>query len=320
MPRDLGDQRLLERGQTIEESRGPRSSPEQRMQPAGAIEISDLGDEPGAHHVDWGHLGPKLFREGDEAWRDLLEVTVSEADEQGILVREVLVERTDRDACCVGDVVGRDVAVVLGVEKASSLVEDAPHGLPGTSLAGAFAGFGRPGEMRVARHEQYSHIGGMRTVSVATTLQAPADIVWPAAQTPHAFVHVAAGMLHFPAAERIDRPWRTGDEVHGWILLFGVVPFSKHYLAVESIDDERRVIVSDERGGLIRTWRHEITVTPIDPERCHYEDRIQIDAGLLTGVIAAYAHIFYRHRQRRWRTLASLLAATSAATRQTPRT
>lgn len=118
-----------------------------RLEP---VEISHLGDKPGAHDVDWGCLGPKLFCEFYEAWRDLLEVTVGEADEQGVLVREVLVQRSDRDACGGGDVVSRDVAVVVDVEKASSLVEDAPHRLSRAGLAGAFAGFGGPGEMRVA--------------------------------------------------------------------------------------------------------------------------------------------------------------------------
>jgi hypothetical protein len=154
------------------------------------------------------------------------------------------------------------------------------------------------------------------TVSVSRILDAPAEAIWPAVRTPHAFVHVARGMVRFPAAERIDRPWEVGDHVSGWTLLFGLLPFSKHRLMVESIDDDRRTIVSDERGGPIRTWRHEIVVTPIDDHQCHYEDRIQIDAGVLTAVVVAYAKVFYRYRQRRWRSLASLLAATATSADQ----
>lgn len=154
----------------------------------------------------------------------------------------------------------------------------------------------------------------MVTVSVRSTLDAPADVVWSAVKTPHAFVHVARGMLRFPAAERLDRPWQVGDDIAGWTLLFGFVPFSKHRLTIESIDDDRRELVSDERGGAIRTWRHELIVTEIDGDRSGYEDRIQIDAGPLTTVVAAYAAVFYRYRQRRWRSLASLLAATAAVT------
>jgi len=153
----------------------------------------------------------------------------------------------------------------------------------------------------------------MRTVSVSRTLPAPAEVIWPAVKTPQAFVHVARGMLRFPAAERVGRPWKVGDDISGWTLLFGVLPFSKHRLVIDSIDDDRRVVVSDECGGPIRTWRHELIVTATDDDQCRYEDRIQIDAGLLTGVVAAYAKVFYRYRQRRWQSLASVLAATAVS-------
>ncbi len=36
-----------------------------------------------------------------------------------------------------------------------------------------------------------------------------------------------------------------------------------------------------------------------------YRDRVEIDAGLLTPVVAALARVFYRHRQGRWRALAA---------------
>lgn len=153
----------------------------------------------------------------------------------------------------------------------------------------------------------------MRTITVTTELDAPADVVWAAATTPHAFVHVAKGMLRFPAAERLDRPWRVGDEIEGWTLLFGVIPFSIHRLSIESIDDQRRRIMSDEGGGMIRTWRHELLATPLGDDRCDYLDRIEIDAGVMTPLVAGFAAVFYRYRQRRWRALAPLLAAAASA-------
>jgi hypothetical protein len=151
----------------------------------------------------------------------------------------------------------------------------------------------------------------MHTVTVHTRLDAPADIVWHAVKTPHAFVHVARGMLRYPAAERLDRPWQVGDHLQGWTFLFGVLPFSYHHITVASIDDDARAVASDEHGGVIRTWRHDVTVTPIDETACRYDDRIDIDAGILTPVVAAYARLFYRYRQHRWRALARLLAATA---------
>ena len=152
----------------------------------------------------------------------------------------------------------------------------------------------------------------MRTVTVHTRLDAPVDIIWHAVNTPHAFVHVARGMLRYPAAERLDRPWQVGDHLEGWTFLFGVLPFSRHHLDVVSIDHDAHVLISDEHGGAIRTWRHELVVASIDDTSCRYTDRIDIDAGILTPMIVAFAHVFYRYRQRRWRELARLLAATVA--------
>ncbi len=48
---------------------------------------------------------------------------------------------------------------------------------------------------------------------------------------------------------------------------------------------------------------------PVGGGRCRYRDVVRIDAGPLTPVVAAVARAFYRERQRRWRSLAPLLAA-----------
>jgi ligand-binding SRPBCC domain-containing protein len=144
----------------------------------------------------------------------------------------------------------------------------------------------------------------MRAVTVSTLLDAPADAVWAAVQRPSSFLAVTRHLLSVPALRGRTEPWREGETVRSWIFLFGVIPFSYHHLTVASIDDGRRILRSDERGGPIRFWRHDIEVRPVSPTRCRYEDRIEIDAGALTALVAAYAHVFYRLRQRRWRQLA----------------
>ncbi len=149
----------------------------------------------------------------------------------------------------------------------------------------------------------------MQTVDVSTELPAPAATVWRAATTPAAFVHVAGGMLRFPAAERAGARWQPGDRLEGWTFLFGVVPFSRHRLEVVGLDPAAMTLESDEGGGIVRSWRHLIVVESLGEGRCRYRDRIEIDAGPLTPAVAAFAHVFYRHRQRRWRSLAPVLAA-----------
>ncbi|MEO1062922.1 MAG: hypothetical protein AAFZ07_16040 [Actinomycetota bacterium] len=152
----------------------------------------------------------------------------------------------------------------------------------------------------------------MRTITVSTTLEAPADAVWATVQLPEAFVHVAGSLARYPVAERHPHPWRVGDEIVGWTFLLRVLPFSRHRLAVRVVDDERRVLATEEGGGLLRRWDHVITVEDEDDGRTRYTDRIDIDAGPLTPVVVAYASAFYRYRQRRWRGLAPLLAAAAS--------
>lgn len=157
----------------------------------------------------------------------------------------------------------------------------------------------------------------MRTIVMATELAAPAEVVWSAMKTPQAFVHVAGSMLRYPVAERLGRPWRVGDQLTGWTFLGGVLPFSRHHLHVVRIDDDERVLATNERGGAVKRWDHELRAEPLGERRCTYEDRITIDAGLLTPLIVAFAHLFYRYRQRRWRAMAPLLA-TVVPTRPSP--
>lgn len=150
----------------------------------------------------------------------------------------------------------------------------------------------------------------VRTIRRSTVIDAPADLVWAAVRTSQAFRFVTRGVLDWrPARERTE-PWQEGDETTGWLLLGGVVPFSKHRIRIAELNDHERVLRSEEAGGIIRSWRHDIFVEPLDNERTRYTDVIDIDAGPLTVFVAAFASAFYRERQRRWRTLAPILAGT----------
>jgi ligand-binding SRPBCC domain-containing protein len=148
----------------------------------------------------------------------------------------------------------------------------------------------------------------MAIVDISTELAAPADAVWRAVKTPAAFRTVTRGVLTMPVLKDRDDTWREGETVQGWVFLFGVVPFSRHQLHVADIDDADMTLRSQERGGPIRRWNHDIVVTPVDDSRCTYRDRIDIAAGGLTAVVVGYARWFYRIRQRRWCELAKTLA------------
>ena len=171
-------------------------------------------------------------------------------------------------------------------------------------------------EMRVEKYVSFAHDSDMtrpRTIRHSTVLEAPADLVWAAVRTPQAFRFVTRGLLDWrPVRTRVE-PWREGEQSTGWLLLGGVVPFSRHRIHIVEIDDRQRLMRSDESGGVVRSWRHDIVVEPLDGGRARYTDLVDIDAGLFTVFVAAFAWAFYRERQRRWSILATVLSGTDHA-------
>ena len=73
------------------------------------------------------------------------------------------------------------------------------------------------------------------------------------------------------------------------------------------VDRENMDLASREEGGVVRQWDHRKWVEEESESSCLYTDEIDINAGLLTLFIWAYAHFFYRYRQRRMRQLAKHL-------------
>jgi hypothetical protein len=144
----------------------------------------------------------------------------------------------------------------------------------------------------------------MRVVERSTVLEASANAVWAAVKTPSAFRSVTRGLLTMPVLSSRHDDWREGETVVGWVFLFGCLPFSRHQLHIARIDESSRILSSRECGGVITVWNHDIEVVSIDGVTCRYRDRIEIEAGLMTPLIALYAEWFYRLRQRRWRALA----------------
>lgn len=149
----------------------------------------------------------------------------------------------------------------------------------------------------------------MQSITIQSTLDAPADVIWRAVQRPEAFVHVAGAMLRYPVAERHQGPWMVGDRTVGWLFLGRVFPISRHTIEVVLVDHEERTLLTEEYGGMVRRWRHRITAQPLSAGSCRYVDRVDIQAGPLTPIVAAFAQVFYRYRQRRWWRLARILGA-----------
>jgi hypothetical protein len=145
--------------------------------------------------------------------------------------------------------------------------------------------------------------GAVKTIHVQTDLPTTADKVWRAMQHPAAFLYVTRGLFGFPALAGRTEPVSDGEHGTGWLLLFHVIPLSRHTIQIEEINKINRTLRTREHGGILRAWNHTLHVEPTGEHSCRYSDTVDIDAGILTGLVALAAMGIYRYRQRRWHKL-----------------
>ena len=146
------------------------------------------------------------------------------------------------------------------------------------------------------------------TVTLSTRLDCTADEAWERVCTSALLMHVAAPLIRFTpkGGTRFPAHWKPG-EYRAWMWLFGLIPIGWQAVVISEPqpDGATRFIRDNGYGPLIRRWDHWIAITPMPDGTTHYVDRVDIDAGLLTPLIERFARVFYGHRQRRWRALAS---------------
>lgn len=140
-------------------------------------------------------------------------------------------------------------------------------------------------------------------LTLATTFPAPADHVWALVKQSSTLLFVCKGLLGFGGSERFPQEWREGNKEVTRLMFFGCIPAWKHILTFKRIDDEQRILATEEGGGMAPVLNHVIQVAPDGSKACTYSDEVNIEAGIFTIVVWLYAHILYRYRQRRWRTL-----------------
>lgn len=138
---------------------------------------------------------------------------------------------------------------------------------------------------------------------VKTQLNIPADKAWNLVKQSKTLVYVCKGLLGFDGSDLFPRQWREGDTINTRLKLFGMIPAWKHSLRFILISDESMVIFTEEKGGVVQRWNHEIKFEVNSKSSCFYTDTVEINAGIFSPFIWIFANILYRYRQRRWKYL-----------------
>lgn len=154
---------------------------------------------------------------------------------------------------------------------------------------------------------------GSLRICLTTTLPAPAAWVAAQLQTTALFCHITAPLLRFGMVQGAwPAHWPMGDTELRFAL-FGLLPMGRQTARISvhapDIPGAWPLLRDNGTGQLMRVWDHRITVhslpgTPGMPERTCYTDEVFVRARylpwLMTPLSAAFAWVFYRHRQRRW--------------------
>lgn len=153
----------------------------------------------------------------------------------------------------------------------------------------------------------------MGTISISTELPLPAAHARMMAAVPEVMLFVLAPVLSFDMDEAPPAgiPVEPGFSARGRVRWLGVVPSWIHKITVQRLDEFE--IYTNERGGPVHVWNHRLTFEPLGPDRCRYTDAIEIEDGARGLITGLFVRAMFRHRHRRWRTLAATVAAIDAA-------
>lgn len=148
----------------------------------------------------------------------------------------------------------------------------------------------------------------MKTIVITTHLDAPSDRIWTEANKIHLLMFVAHPILCFEPVEPAELPdrWEEGEHIFR-LRLFGFLPLGNHVVSISRPPAKGGLKFLRDNGysSWIRRWDHLVTVQA-DGDGTRYTDRVVLDAGALTPIVAAFAKRFYSHRQRRWRRLVKM--------------
>lgn len=137
-------------------------------------------------------------------------------------------------------------------------------------------------------------------------LDAAPERVFEVVTSPRGLRHVAWPLIRFVTVDPPEWPDRFAGGAHLVALrLFGIVPLGRQVIDVSFPEGPAGGFAVRDNGhsALIARWDHWVTIAPHGADQSHYTDRVTVEAGWRTPVAAAFARVFYAHRQRRLRRL-----------------
>lgn len=142
-------------------------------------------------------------------------------------------------------------------------------------------------------------------VKISSQFSCTGEELWQMIAEPSSLEFVSSPILRFEPQNEGDLAgeWQLNKPYILQLYLLKFIPLGEHRITLIKIDKDANYIISQENGKLAKVWNHGIALREVEPGKVHYTDEIEIQAGWLTPAIWLFAHLFYRHRHRRWKIL-----------------
>jgi hypothetical protein len=150
------------------------------------------------------------------------------------------------------------------------------------------------------------------TIRASCELKAPAETVWTWLHDPNVRAGVTEPVVRVHPIEPKAFPeeFVPAQYVVG-MKLFGVLPLGRqamnlHHPPPEPGEPLPRYVLHDQgTGDMAALWDHLVTVEPEGRTSCRVIDRLRVEAGSMTPLVALWARIYLRMWHARLRALAA---------------
>jgi hypothetical protein len=144
-------------------------------------------------------------------------------------------------------------------------------------------------------------MGKIKTITLSSIFPAVPEKIWPLLIRIDTLRYIAFPYAVFSlVGDTKVTEWRKGETLRFKLRVFGFIPLGIHSIRAEEMDRVAFIIRSREGNRFVPVWNHTITLKPSGGSFTEYTDTIELDAGLLTGVVSIWSTAFYRHRQKKW--------------------
>ena len=139
-----------------------------------------------------------------------------------------------------------------------------------------------------------------RKISVSSTFDCPPEIMWKKLLDFDTLIEICSPKASFKSVSEKPQKWEENIVYKFKLFIYGFIPFGKHEILLESINESRKEIQSREHNKIVKIWNHLISMSKTENGKTSYTDIVELYSGVFTYFTALWSISLYKHRQRKW--------------------